>query len=244
MGGQAQLRLRGIRSDFACGGCVDRRLRGRIEAGYGKVVGRGGAQHDSSTTPSESSTTSSTTAADKKNKRKAADKKTPSNNRGSSGTTTHSGSSTTTSRTAHHSPTSTHSGGSAPTATSSARTTAPVPTVPPLPSPTVSGSSGGLSASLHADNHAPKAAKLWYYSVRAVDSGGHALSGTVDTEFVFGGQVVGREAPPTHPLKSGLLDRDGVTYPARSIGIPLTFRVVIHTDLGTVTLNWPVQVKR
>jgi hypothetical protein len=125
--------------------------------------------------------------------------------------------------------------------TSSAKTN--TPRVQPLAGPTVSGSSGALRASLHGDNHAPKAGKLWHYAVLATDASGHAVGGTVDTEFVFGGAVVGHESPPTHRLRNGRLN-DSVTYPARSIGLPLTFRVVVHTGLGTVTLNWPVKVTR
>lgn len=112
-----------------------------------------------------------------------------------------------------------------------------------LPAPVVSAQAGGMRAALHGENHAPTANKLWHYSVAAIDSSGRPLSGTVDTEFAFGGQVVGRESPPTHPLSNGRLD-DSVTFPARSLGIPLTFRVVVHTKLGSVTLDWPVKVKR
>jgi hypothetical protein len=113
--------------------------------------------------------------------------------------------------------------------------------VAPLPGPVVAASAGGMRASLHGQGHAPTAGKLWHYSVLATDPGGRALSGKVDTEFVFSGQVVGRESPPTHPLTNGRLD-DKVTFPAQSVGIPLTFRVVVHTSAGTVTLNWPVKV--
>jgi hypothetical protein len=99
-----------------------------------------------------------------------------------------------------------------------------------------------MRASLHGPGHAPKVGRKWHYSVLATDPSGHALSGTVDTEFVFNGQVVGRESPPTHPLTNGRLN-DAVTFPAQSTGIPLTFRVVIHTPAGSITLNWPVKVK-
>jgi hypothetical protein len=105
----------------------------------------------------------------------------------------------------------------------------------------VTGSSGGLRATLHAPNHTPKAGTFWHYSVRASDSSGKAVVGTVETEFAFGGQVVGREAPPTHPLTRGRLN-DKVTFPARAVGVPLTFRVVVHTHLGSITLDWPVKV--
>jgi hypothetical protein len=99
-----------------------------------------------------------------------------------------------------------------------------------------------MRASLHGQGHAPTPGKLWHYSVLATNGSGKALSGKVDTEFVFNGVVVGHESPPTHPLKNGRLD-DAVTFPARSAGIPLTFRVVVHTPAGTVTLNWPVKVR-
>jgi hypothetical protein len=105
----------------------------------------------------------------------------------------------------------------------------------------VTGSSGGLRATLHAPDHTPKAGVFWHYSVRASSSSGKPVSGTVETQFAFGGQVVGRESPPSHPLTHGRLN-DKVTFPARAVGVPLTFRVVVHTHLGTITLDWPVKV--
>jgi hypothetical protein len=113
---------------------------------------------------------------------------------------------------------------------------------PPLPGPVVSVSAGKMHASLHGANHAPTAGKLWGYSVLATDASGNPLSGAVDTEFVFGAAVVGHEAPPTHPLRHGRLD-DRVTFPAQAVGVPLTFRVVVHTGLGSITLNWAVKAR-
>lgn len=98
-----------------------------------------------------------------------------------------------------------------------------------------------MVATLHGENHNPTANQLWHYSVEATDSGGHPLSGTVATEFVYGGQVVGHESPPTHPLTNGVLD-DAVTYPTDAIAYPLTFQVVVTTSQGSVTLDWPVKV--
>src|SRR5262249_29049006 len=95
-------------------------------------------------------------------------------------------------------------------------------------------------ASLHGANHAPKAGVKWLYSVLATDASGHALSGTVDTMFVFNGVVVGHEVPPTHPLTNGRLDNK-VTFPARSVNIALPLRAVVHPSAGTVTLDWPVK---
>lgn len=100
-----------------------------------------------------------------------------------------------------------------------------------------------MRASLHSENHAPKVNKLWHYSVLATNASRQPLSGTVESEFVFSGQVVGRESPPTHRLTKGRLD-DSLTFPAQAAGIPLTFQVVVHTRLGSVTLDWPVKVRR
>jgi hypothetical protein len=100
-----------------------------------------------------------------------------------------------------------------------------------------------MTATLTADNHTPAINQYWHYSVEATDSGGHALSGTVDTQFVYNGQVVGHEAPPTHPLTDGRLD-DKVTYPAPALAVQLTFEVVVHTSLGSVTLDWPVKAAK
>jgi hypothetical protein len=97
-----------------------------------------------------------------------------------------------------------------------------------------------MVATLHADNHNPTVNQLWHYSVEATDASGHPLSGTVETDFVFNGQVVGKEVPPTHPLTNGRLD-DAVTFPTESIAYPLTFRVVVTISNGSVTLDWPVK---
>jgi hypothetical protein len=65
----------------------------------------------------------------------------------------------------------------------------------------------------------------------------------VDIEFVFGGVVVGRDSPPTHPVKTGSW-RDTVTLPADAAGQPLTFRAVVHTSRGSITLGWPITAKK
>jgi hypothetical protein len=100
-----------------------------------------------------------------------------------------------------------------------------------------------MRATLRGESHSPRVGKPWHYSVTATDSGGHPLSGAVDTRFVFGGQVVGRESPPTHPLRNGRL-HDDVTFPAQATGIPLSFEVVVRAKPGSVTLDWPVRVTR
>ncbi len=74
------------------------------------------------------------------------------------------------------------------------------------------------------------------------DAAGRGLSGSVEIQFVYGDQVVGRDTPPTHPVADGRW-HDRVTFPAAAIGMPLTFRSVVHTSAGTITLDWPVKVR-
>jgi hypothetical protein len=166
----------------------------------------------------------------------------------SSSKTTGSGSSSTGSGSSGNHPSGTHhkshrspnGAGSASSLRGGSTTTSSAATIPPLPQPVVSGQAGGMVATLHAENHNPTVNQLWDYSVEATDSAGHPLSGSVLTEFVYSGQVVGQESPPTHQLTNGRLD-DAVTYPTESIAYPLTFQVVVTTAQGVVTLDWPVK---
>jgi hypothetical protein len=133
------------------------------------------------------------------------------------------------STTTSHSTTTTHK--SAGTTTSS-----PKPVTP-------QGPVGPLHATLSAQDHTPVVNKPWPYTVTATDGRGQPLSGTVDIEFVFGGQIVGRDTPPTRPITNGRW-HDNLKFPPPSLGIPLIFRAVVHTQVGSMTLDWPVKAKR
>ena len=111
-------------------------------------------------------------------------------------------------------------------------TTATTPTV----------TSGPVHGSLRGANHAPTVRKKWAYTVRVTDAGGKPLSGTVETEFAFAGTVVGREAPPIHRLKHGVL-HDTITFPPSAVGHPITLVAVVHTSAGSVALGWPVTAR-
>ena len=117
---------------------------------------------------------------------------------------------------------------------------------------TTSGSSGSGTSSLTTgpvrgrligESHSPKIKTNWVYTVTVTDPSGHPLSGTVVTEFTFGGQVVGRETPPTHKLTGGRL-HDTIQFPAPSLGQPLAVQTVVHTPKGSITLSWPVTPTR
>jgi hypothetical protein len=71
---------------------------------------------------------------------------------------------------------------------------------------------------------------------------GQPLDGTAEVEFTFGGQVVGHDTPPSHPIRHGLW-KGKLTYPAQAVGQPISLQVVVHTKPGTVTLVWPVKVR-
>ena len=110
------------------------------------------------------------------------------------------------------------------------------------PSTRSSTSAAKFHAVLTGQDHSPVATKRWHYTVRVTSADGRPMSGTVETEFAFGGQVVGRESPPSHRLKHGMLS-DVVEFPSKAIGAPIELQVVVHTSAGTQTLDWPVSVK-
>lgn len=140
---------------------------------------------------------------------------------------------------AHHSSTSTSSASKSTTSTTTSHTTTtpkPHHTRPPAPV-------GPVHATLTAENHAPTVNRPWPYTVHVTDARGTPVSGRVEIEFVFSGQVVGRDTPPTHPLTDGRW-HDVLKFPAQSVGIPLIVQAVVHTRVGSATLDWSVKVRR
>jgi len=125
------------------------------------------------------------------------------------------------------------------TSTSTATTKAGAATT----TPTSTVKAGPVHGTLSAENHKPVVGQQWRYTVTATDAAGRPLSGTVDVQFVFGGQVVGRDSPPTHPVKDGRWS-DTLVFPARSVGQPLAVQAVVHTSKGSITMDWPITVQR
>jgi len=140
---------------------------------------------------------------------------------------------------------------SASATTSTTSTSSTTSTVNQTQSTTTTSSSQGGAAvhtgpvrgTLTGANHAPKANQSWHYSVTVTDASGHPLNGTVDIEFTFGGQVVGHDTPPTHPVVDGHW-HDTLEFPAQAVGEPLSVQAVVHTRLGSITLDWPIEVTR
>ena len=100
-----------------------------------------------------------------------------------------------------------------------------------------------LDATLVGENHAPKVNQPWSYSVTVTDALGHLVSGTVNIEFALSGQVVGHDKPPTDRVTDGHM-HDTLRFPAEAINVPLDVRAVVHTTLGSLTLDWPITVQR
>lgn len=127
--------------------------------------------------------------------------------------------------------------------TATTRTTAARPgTRPKRAGVAASVKSGPVRGRLRGANHAPTVNRPWLYSVHVTDAHGRPLSGIVDIQFAFGGQVVGRDTPPSHPITHGTW-RDTLKFPASAIGAPLSFRAVVHTRAGSITLGWPITVR-
>jgi hypothetical protein len=113
--------------------------------------------------------------------------------------------------------------------------------VPSTPSwsGTVSASSGGVTATMHAGTHHPKVDRPWPIRF-TVTRGAHPVSASVSYEYLFGGQVV------AHRSHYGFTGRfsDVFMWPASAVGFPLTFRAVIVAAARTINLDYPVQVIR
>jgi hypothetical protein len=71
------------------------------------------------------------------------------------------------------------------------------------------------------------------------DAHGRPLAGQVQVQFVLGPVVVGHDTPPVHSLRNGLL-KETLTFPAAAVGHSIALETVVHTHVGSVTLQWPV----
>lgn len=96
----------------------------------------------------------------------------------------------------------------------------------------------GFDATLQAPGHRPRAARPWPIVVTAHDRAGHPLPAVVTYQFLFAGRVVAHRS--RYRFRGRF--RDVVTWPRRSVGVPLTFRALVRTRLGVRALDYPVVV--
>jgi hypothetical protein len=144
-------------------------------------------------------------------------------------------------KTTTHKKTSTHTTTSSKTAkTTTSTTTTTSKTTTSKTTTTTAALKPPLQATLVGENHTPKIGTKWSYTVTARDANGKPLSGTIETEFAYGGAVVGKEAPFKHTFTSGSITNQ-VTFPPRAKGVTgLDLQVVVITSIGTKTLDWSV----
>lgn len=105
---------------------------------------------------------------------------------------------------------------------------------------TVKGSSGPLTATIEPGTHHPVINSKWPLSVTATLSGkpAHATSLYL---FMLGFSVVSTQHPYSkNPYRFTGHYNDTFTWPAESLGEPLTLRVVISAGRHTVDLDWAV----
>jgi len=102
---------------------------------------------------------------------------------------------------------------------------------------------GALRATIDGQNHTPTVNQPWRYALQVANISGYPMSGSVTIEFVFAGQVVAYDKPPTHPITNGLW-QSTLWFPNSAIGYPLTLRAVAHTSAGSIALNWPITVRQ
>ncbi len=101
----------------------------------------------------------------------------------------------------------------------------------------VTGSSRGVTATLHAASHHPKVGRPWPIRF-TVTSAGHAARASVSYQYLLAGQVV---AHRSHYVFTGRFS-DTFRWPPSAVGYPLTLRAVIVSEGVTINLDFPVQV--
>lgn len=93
---------------------------------------------------------------------------------------------------------------------------------------------------LAAPGHRPAVGEPWPIAIVARWPSGRPLRAEVRYEYLFGGAVVARRS---HYRFRGTF-HDVIRWPARAAGIPLTFRAIVTTPLGSRNLDYDVKVRR
>jgi len=110
----------------------------------------------------------------------------------------------------------------------------------PSPSPSTERRPPAPVITLSATTHRPRGGAPWPIVIRAHDAAGRPLRAEVRYQYLFAGSVVARRS---HYRFRGTF-HDTFRWPARSLGVPLTFRAVVSTRLGTRRLDYDVRVQR
>jgi hypothetical protein len=125
-----------------------------------------------------------------------------------------------------------------------------------------SGAAKPCVATLKAPTHHPKANRLWPLTVTCRTSSGKPVRATATYQFVYQDQVVATRYPSPkanpksacsragtcrhspYPFKGKMHDGTFI-WPRRSVGFPLTLRVVIAVKgKGSLNLDYTVKVRK
>ncbi|MFN8160842.1 MAG: hypothetical protein U0R52_07355 [Solirubrobacterales bacterium] len=115
-------------------------------------------------------------------------------------------------------------------------------------------SASAFTVHLKAPGHHPKAGKPWKITVSAKRKNGRKVHAAALYKFLFNGSVVGTSYPsPNNPCSDRSRQRpyrffgsytDRLCFPSRSVGIPLTLRVVVRAGpLGTKHVDYDIKVE-
>lgn len=102
---------------------------------------------------------------------------------------------------------------------------------------TISGSSKGVTATMHVGTHHPTVGHNWPMQFTAARSG-KAARVTVTYEYLFAGRVVAVRA---HHTFTGHFS-DALVFPASALHEPLTFRAAVTAGSSTINLDYPIEV--
>ncbi len=119
-----------------------------------------------------------------------------------------------------------------------------LPAALPAASPAATGHAARCSyrAHFHAPTHHPKANRKWWIRVTVSPS---SLRTRMHYEFLFHGRRVSTQYVRGHKNFSFRhRTKDDVVWPSKSIGLPLTFRIVLHNRCGTKHWDYSVRVRR
>ena len=111
----------------------------------------------------------------------------------------------------------------------------------PTPAQSTPAPPASIHATLAGESHHPVAGRRWHYRVTVTDAAGKPLTGTETTHYTFGGAVVGTEHPENVNFSRGVYN-DTIEFPPAAVGHPLELEVVVHTDAGSATVSWPIEV--
>ena len=115
---------------------------------------------------------------------------------------------------------------------------------------TQSGTAAASAASIHvtvtSPTHAPKANAAWPVRVTVTGPGGKKVAASLSMVVLFSGQQVGTiDKGAVYRFTGTWQERKGneITWPAASLGAPLTLQFIVKANGVTVRKNWAITVR-